>query len=65
MSRLRGALFLVWLYAMIVLVGLGGSPWLAASRRTVWKVVRAWVGLTLWGLRWIAGVRMEVRGGAN
>jgi 1-acyl-sn-glycerol-3-phosphate acyltransferase len=58
----RSLLFTVWLYGAMGVCGLLGLPALFGPRRALWAVVRAWVAIVEWGLRWIVGCRVEVRG---
>lgn len=61
MNFLRSILFTLWLYTAMVLIGIGGLP-LMITRPTAMWVVRAWAYTALFGLRWIMGVRIVVRG---
>lgn len=61
MNSLRAILFTVWLYVSLAVVGIGGLP-MAVTRRTTMWVVKAWAYTALFGLRWIMGVKIEVRG---
>ncbi|MEM9148436.1 MAG: 1-acyl-sn-glycerol-3-phosphate acyltransferase, partial [Pseudomonadota bacterium] len=61
MAVLRGALFTVCLYGLMAAMGVLGVVWLWSEART-----RAWMKLhnriAFWLLRWICGIRLEIRG---
>ena len=59
---IRSLLFTLWLYLSIVVFAVGCSPVLLLPRRAAMAVIRAWARCVLFGLRWIAGVRVEYRG---
>lgn len=61
MNRLRALLFTLWLYVSMTIIGVGGLPLMATRRTTMW-VVKAWAHTALFGLRWIVGVKIVVRG---
>jgi 1-acyl-sn-glycerol-3-phosphate acyltransferase len=61
-NTLRSLLFTVWLYLSMPLFAVGLSPALLMPHRPAMGVVRLWAKFVLFGLRWIAGVRVEVRG---
>ena len=65
MTTLRSLVFVVWLYLSMALFAIGLSPALLMPHRHAMAVVRAWARFVLFGLRWIAGVRVEVRGLEN
>jgi 1-acyl-sn-glycerol-3-phosphate acyltransferase len=58
----RSILYAVWLYASIAVVGIVGSPLVFASRRGAEMVMATWGKVAMFGLRWIVGTRVEVRG---
>ncbi|MFC0632978.1 lysophospholipid acyltransferase family protein [Brevundimonas balnearis] len=62
MTALRSLLFVLWLYLSMVLFAVGLSPALLGPHRPAMGVVRGWAKFVLFGLRWIAGVKVEVRG---
>lgn len=64
MLALRSLAFNVCFYAMTTLLALGGLPTLV-SRRAVLQLARLWGRLTLWLLRWVAGMQVEFRGLEN
>lgn len=59
---IRSLLFTVWLYGSMAVFAIGCSPTLLMPHRVAMAVVKAWAHTVLFGLRWIAGVRVEVRG---
>ncbi|CAN5247913.1 1-acyl-sn-glycerol-3-phosphate acyltransferase [soil metagenome] len=62
MTSIRSLLFVVWLYLSLALFAVGMSPALLFPYRAPMWVIRTWARFILWGLHWIAGVRVEVRG---
>jgi len=59
---LRSLVFVAWLYLSLALFAVGMSPALILPHRFALGVVKAWARFVLFGLRWIAGVRVEFRG---
>ena len=59
---LRSAVFLLWFAAVSVVMNVGSLPLLLCPRVWVVKSGRVWARLVLWGLKWIAGVGLEIRG---
>ena len=62
MTTLRSLLFVAWLYLSMAVFAVGMSPALLLPHRYAMWVIRSWSRFVLFGLRWIAGVRVEVRG---
>ncbi|MFT3995830.1 MAG: lysophospholipid acyltransferase family protein [Asticcacaulis sp.] len=62
MNFLRSVVFIVWLYGLVVLVGIFGVPFMLLSRGIAVGAVKFWAHSVLWGLRWICGVKVEFRG---
>lgn len=62
MNALRVAVFVVWLYGSIAVVGILGGPVAALSRQGALSVARVWARTALFGARWIMGIRVEVLG---
>lgn len=62
MGLLRSLLFSAWLYLSMPVVAIGLSPALLMPHRYAMGVVRTWARVVLFGLRWIVGVKVEVRG---
>lgn len=58
----RSAAYAVWMYAVLLLLGLTCMPLLLGPRPGVAWAIRMWARLTVWGLKAIAGLRVEVRG---
>jgi 1-acyl-sn-glycerol-3-phosphate acyltransferase len=65
MNMLRGLVFSIWLYGSIAVVGILGAPWVFASTTGAFQVCVVWAKVVLFGARWIAGIRVEVRGLEN
>ena len=62
MNTLRSLLFTAWLYLSMPIVAVGLSPALLGPQRYAQGVCKLWAKIVLFGLRWIAGVKVEVRG---
>ena len=62
MTTLRSLAFVVWLYLSMALFAVGLSPILLLTYRPAMWVIRGWSKFVLFGLRWIAGVKVEFRG---
>lgn len=62
MIVLRSLGFTLWLYLSMPLFAVGLSPALLAPHRYAMGVIKLWARFVLFGLRWIAGVRVEFRG---
>lgn len=62
MLTVRSWLFALWLYLSMPLYAIGLSPALLMPHRYAMAVIRLWAKAVLFGLRHIAGVRVEVRG---
>ena len=62
MLRVRQLLFAVWLYLTMPAVAIGLSPALLLPHGFAMGVIKIWARVVLFGLRWIMGVRVEVRG---
>ncbi|MBX3476727.1 MAG: 1-acyl-sn-glycerol-3-phosphate acyltransferase [Brevundimonas sp.] len=62
MTVIRSLIFTLWLYLSMPLFAVGLSPALLMPHRPAMGVIKLWARFVLFGLRWIAGVRVEVRG---
>jgi len=62
MTTIRSLLFVAWLYLSMAIFAVGLSPLLLFPYRAPMTVIRVWSRFVLFGLRWIAGVKVEVRG---
>lgn len=62
MTAVRSALFALWLYGSMAFFAILCSPALLMSHAAAMTVVRWWARFVLFGLRWIVGARVEVRG---
>ena len=62
MTTLRSLLFVLWLYLSMALFAVGLSPALLMPYGAAMAVIRSWARFVLFGLRWIAGVKVEFRG---
>ena len=62
MTVLRSLIFTLWLYLSMVIFAVGLSPALLMPHRAAMGVIKLWARFVLFGLRWIAGVRVEFRG---
>jgi len=61
-NTLRSLLFTAWLYLSMVAYAVGLSPALLMPHRYAQGVAKLWAKCVLFGLRWIAGVKVEFRG---
>ncbi|WP_427790911.1 lysophospholipid acyltransferase family protein [Brevundimonas diminuta] len=62
MTTVRSLIFTLWLYLSMPLFAIVLSPALLMPHRAAMGVIKLWSRFVLFGLRWIAGVRVEVRG---
>lgn len=62
---LRSLLFTAWLYLSMPIFAIGLSPALVMPHRFAMGVVKLWARTVLFGLRWIAGVKVDFRGLEN
>src|SRR6185312_4932489 len=62
MVYLRSALFLIWFILVSLAMHVGASPTLLMPRRFAFAAANIWARLVLFGLKWIAGIGVEVRG---
>jgi 1-acyl-sn-glycerol-3-phosphate acyltransferase len=61
-TTIRSLLFVAWLYLSLAMFAVGLSPALLMPYRPAMWVIRNWARFCLFGLRWIAGVKVEFRG---
>ncbi len=59
---IRSIVFVVWMYGLMAVMGVVLLPTLLIPWRAPLWACRQWAKLTMWGARWIAGVRTEFRG---
>ena len=62
MTTVRSLIFTLWLYLSMPLFAIGLSPALLMPHGVAMGVIKLWARFVLFGLRWIAGVKVEVRG---
>ena len=62
MNGVRSSLFWVWLFGLIIVMGVLCLPMLVLPRGVLTAGQRLWASLVLGGLRLLCGVRVEVRG---
>ena len=62
MNTLRSVIFALWLYGWMGVLGLLAVPTLLLPRATTLWFIRTYVRFVLFGLRWICGIRVEIRG---
>ncbi len=62
MIRLRAILYGIWLYGLTAVLSIVFLPLLLAPRNALRAGIRGWSWLAMFGLRWIGGVRVELRG---
>jgi 1-acyl-sn-glycerol-3-phosphate acyltransferase len=58
----RSVIFVVWLYGSMTAIGLAFMPAAVFSERAAIAAARTWARATVWGVRVICGIRLEVRG---
>ncbi|GAW34307.1 2-acyl-glycerophospho-ethanolamine acyltransferase [Roseovarius sp. A-2] len=59
---LRSLVFVVFIYAMMPVVGLLYLPWALLSRKGALAACHAWCRVVRWSARWMVGLHTEVRG---
>jgi 1-acyl-sn-glycerol-3-phosphate acyltransferase len=64
-NTLPSLLFAAWLYLSMPIFAIGLSPALVMPHRFAMGVVKLWARTVLFGLRWIAGVKVDFRGLEN
>jgi 1-acyl-sn-glycerol-3-phosphate acyltransferase len=62
MLAIRRVLFAIWLYLSMPVVAIGLSPALLMPERLAMGVIKIWARVVLFGLRWIMGITVEVKG---
>ncbi|MEQ1617004.1 MAG: lysophospholipid acyltransferase family protein [Terricaulis sp.] len=63
MIFLRSLIFVIWFYLSMAAWGLAYMPAiLMGYDRFIWHAMRGWGKATIWGLRWICGVRISFEG---
>ena len=62
MLYLRSALFLLWFIAVSVIMNVGALPILLLPSGLTIRAANLWARLVLFGLKWIAGTRVAIRG---
>lgn len=62
MTTVRSLIFTLWLYLSMPLFAVGLSPALLMPHGVAMGVIKLWARFVLFGLRWIAGIKVEVRG---
>ena len=62
MLYVRSALFLVWFIVISLVMNVGALPALILPRQVALRAAKMWADLVLFGLKWIAGIGLEVRG---
>ena len=62
MAALRSAIFVIWMYGLMLVMGILCAPFLLGPRGGVKACMRLYLALVFGGLHWICGIRYEVRG---
>ncbi|MES1199466.1 MAG: lysophospholipid acyltransferase family protein [Pseudomonadota bacterium] len=65
MTTIRSLLFVIWLYGWMIGLGAVCAPVVAFSRKAALGVMRTYVNVMLFGLRWICGARVKLEGLEN
>ena len=58
----RTFLFSVWIYGWGIILGIVCLPSLLFGQRAVIRAIRLWANVVRFGIRWLAGVKIEIRG---
>jgi len=62
MIWLRSLLFVGWFYLISVVLAVLYSIALPLPRPAMTEAIKFWGRLVMWGLRWLAGIKVEMRG---
>jgi 1-acyl-sn-glycerol-3-phosphate acyltransferase len=62
LTLIRSYLFAAWLFFWTTVLGTAYLPLLVFPRRYMAACLRFWAHVMLFGLRWITGIKIEVRG---
>ncbi len=62
MQLIRSIIFQIWMYGMMMVVGLIGLPLAIWSRAGAYYVIDKYLNLVFWGARVMCGLTYEVRG---
>ncbi len=62
MNTIRSVIFVIWMYAWMAILGILALPSLFLPRAAALWFVRLFARLVVFGLRWICGVHVEIRG---
>tara|TARA_R110000868_G_scaffold277963_1_gene537751 strand:- start:7871 stop:8605 length:735 start_codon:yes stop_codon:yes gene_type:complete len=65
MTAIRSVLFQIYLYGLMAILGLAGVPLLLGPRSWARGYLKLYLHIAWFGLRWICGVSIEVRGREN
>ncbi|MGE0741225.1 MAG: lysophospholipid acyltransferase family protein [Hyphomonadaceae bacterium] len=66
MILIRSIIFVIWFYGTMAAWGLAYMPAvLLGHDRFIWHAMRGWGKSTIWGLRWICGVKITFEGLEN
>lgn len=65
MNAARSVVFVIWMYALMLVMGLICAPALLGPRRWTLACMKLYLALVFGGLKLICGVRYEVRGAAH
>ena len=65
MTRIRSIVFQFYMYGLMAIMGLVGVPLLLGPRSWSRNFLRLYLAIVWFGLRWICGVRFEIRGREN
>ena len=64
-NTLRSYLYIIWLYGSILGLGILWAPSFLLPRPVTLIGIKLWASGARWGLRWICGVKTEIRGMEN
>lgn len=62
MTPVRAALFFLWFYGVTIPFSISYTVLLPFPRKAMMEAVRVWARVIVFGLKWLGGVKTEVRG---
>ena len=65
MTKLRAVLFAIWFWGLSIPLAISFTVLLLAPRQAMMEAVRMWARVIVFGLKWLGGVKTEVRGLEN
>lgn len=65
MAVIGSVLFVIWMYGLMAIFGIVFSPCLVGPRSWTKACLHIYLNMVMFGLRWLCGIRYEVRGLEN